>query len=70
MLILDELRGDWFPEVIFASTTGDARVIRADPVIVRDGNRGRIAIVHQTENERNPKAEVAAEIIINYLQHN
>lgn len=67
---LDELQGDWFPEKIFASATGDTRATRADPVIVRDGNRGRIAIVHQTQNRKNPKGKVAAEIIINYLQHN
>ena len=67
---LDELRGDWFAEVVFASNTGDERATRADPVIVRDGNRGRIAIVHQTSFENNPKGQVAAEIIINYLQNN
>ena len=67
---LDELRGDWFAEVVFASNTGDERATRADPVIVRDGNRGRIAIVHQTSSENNPKGQVAAEIIINYLQNN
>ena len=64
---LDRLEGDWFAELILASNTGDERATRADPVIVRDGNLGRIAIVHQTENEDNPKGRVAAEIIINYL---
>ena len=64
---LDRLEGDWFAELILASDTGDARATRADPVIVRDGNLGRIAIVYQTENENNPKGVVAAEIIINYL---
>ena len=34
------------------------------------GDRGRIAIVHQTSFEDNPKGEVAAEIIINYLLAN
>ena len=33
----------------------------ADPVIVRDGNRGRLALVHQTSEQDNPKGEVAAE---------
>ena len=36
-------------------------------MIVRDGNRGRIGIVYQTFNEVNPKGEVAAELISNYL---
>jgi len=64
---LDELTGDWFAEKIFASDTGTAEATRADPVIVRDGNRGRISIVYQTFNEVNPKGEVAAELISNYL---
>lgn len=64
---LDELQGQWFAEKIFASDTGDASATRADPVIVRDGDRGRLAIVHQTFLEDTPKGEVAAEIIINYL---
>ena len=64
---LNQLQGDWFAEKIFASNTGDARATLADPLVVRDGDRGRIAIVHQTFFENNPKGEVAAEIIINYL---
>ena len=64
---LDALQGEWFAEKVFASDTGDENATRADPVIVRDGNRGRIAIVHQTEFGNNPKGEVAAEIVINYL---
>ena len=64
---LDALQGEWFAEKVFASNTGDENATRADPVIVRDGNRGRIAIVHQTEFKNNPKGKVAAEIIINYL---
>ena len=64
---LDQLQDDWFAEKILASNTGDAKATLADPVVVRDGNRGRIAIVHQTSFEDNPKGEVAAEIIINYL---
>ena len=64
---LDQFQGDWFAEKIFASNTGDARATLADPVIVRDGNRGRLAIVHQTAWEGHPKGEIAAEIIINYL---
>ena len=64
---LDELTGDWFAEKIFASDTGTAEATRADPVIVRDGNRGRIGIVYQTFKEVNPKGEVVAELISNYL---
>ena len=64
---LYQFQGDWFAEKVFASNTGDARATLADPIIVRDGDRGRIAIVHQTLLENNPKGEVAAEIIINYL---
>ena len=64
---LNQLHGRWFAEKIFASNTGKAEATLADPVIVRNGNRGRIAIVHQTSFEDNPKGEVAAEIIINYL---
>ena len=67
---LDQLQGDWFAEKILASNTGDTRATLSDPVVVRDGNRGRIAIVHQTFFENNPKGEVAAEIIINYLLAN
>ena len=64
---VDQLQGKWFAEKVFASDTGNAEATLADPVIVRDGNRGRIAIVHQTHFADNPKGEVAAEIIINYL---
>ena len=66
-LPLDQLRGAWYAEKVFASDTGNANAKLADPVIVRDGNRGRLAIVHQTDWEDNPKGNVAAEIIINYL---
>ena len=64
---LNQLQGDWFAEQILASNTGNVQATLADPVVVRDSNRGRIAIVHQTYLEDNPKGEVAAEIIINYL---
>ena len=63
---LKQLQGEWFAEKVFASSTGDAQAIFADPVIVRDGNRGRLAIVHQTLGDT-PKGAVAAEIISNYL---
>ena len=64
---LNQLRGNWYAERIFASNTGNTQATLSDPVIVRDGNRGRIAIVHQTEFENNPKGAVASEIIINTL---
>ena len=65
---LDQLADNWKAEVIFASNTGDDTGTRADPVVVRDGNLGRLCIVHQTASEDNPKGEVAAEIIFNYLK--
>ena len=67
---LDELTGDWFAEKVLASDTGTSQASRADPVIVRDGNRGRIGIVYQTFNEVNPKGKVVAELIANFLLKN
>ncbi len=67
---LDELTGDWFAEKVLASDTGTSQATRADPVIVRDGNRGRIGIVYQTFNEVNPKGKVVAELIANFLLRN
>ena len=64
---LDELTGNWFVEKVLASNTGTSQATRADPVIVRDGNRGRIGIVYQTFNEVNPKGKVVAELIANFL---
>ena len=65
---LNQLQGEWFAEKIFASDTGDDEAACADPVIVRDGDRGRIAIIHGTPyHEGLLNGEVAAEIIINYL---
>ena len=75
---LNQLQGEWFAEKVFASDTGDAQATYADPVIVRDGNRGRLAIVHATPSpkwllngevaaEGLLNGEVAAEIITNYL---
>ena len=64
---LNQLQGDWFAEKVLASNTGTVHANYADPLVLRDGDRGRIAIVHQTSFEDNPKGEVAAEIIINYL---
>ena len=64
---LNQLRGKWFAEKIFASNTGDPWSTLADPIILRDEDRGRLAIVHQTFSEDNPIGKVAAAIIINYL---
>ena len=68
---LDQLQGEWFAEKVFASDTGDAEATYADPVIVRDGDRGRLAIVHATSVEAGREGlldgEVAAEMIINSL---
>ena len=66
-ILLDQLEGDWYPEKILASDTGDIQATLADPVLLRDGDLGRIAIVHQTWFADNPKGKVAAELIINYL---
>ena len=67
---LDELTGNWFAEKVLASNTGTLQATRADPVIVRDGTRGRIGIVYQTFNEVNPKGKVVAELIANFLLGN
>ena len=65
---LNQLQGEWFAEKIFASDTGNDQAAYADPVIVRDGNLGRLAVVHATaEHEDLLNGEVAAEIIANYL---
>ena len=65
--VLNGLQGEWFAEKVFASDTGKAHARLADPVIVRDGTRGRLAIVLATQGQDDPKGEVAAEIILNYL---
>ena len=64
---LEQLDSEWFAEKIFASDTGDDEAEGADPIILRDGKRGRIAMVHQTHHGNESKGEVAAQIIINYL---
>ncbi len=63
---LDQLEDEWFAEKILATDTGNTQATLADPVIVRDGDRGRLAIVFHTLYKNDPKAEVAAQII-NYL---
>ena len=65
---LNQLQGEWFAEKVFASDTGDAEANYADPVIVRDGDRGRLAFVHQKIFSGDESiGEVAAEVIINSL---
>ena len=65
---LDQLQGEWFAEKVFASDTGTDEAACADPVILRDGDRGRITIIHGTfEHIGLLNGDVAAEIIINYL---
>lgn len=49
---LDELAGEWFVEAVLAQ---DATGTRADPVIVRDGNRGRLIPCFQTADQDDPK---------------
>ena len=61
---LDDFQGNWFAEKIFAT---DSTGTRADPVIIRDGNLGRIVVTHMTDFRDDPKGEVAAELILNYL---
>ena len=58
---VDELDGDWEVEVSLAQNDDGTR---ADPIIVRDGNLGRLIPVIQTANGDEPKGAVAAEIII------
>lgn len=58
---IDELDGDWEVEVSLAQNEAGTR---ADPIIVRDGNLGRLIPVIQTANGDEPKGAIAAEIII------
>lgn len=58
---VDELAGNWEVEVSLAQNDDGTR---ADPIIVRDGNLGRLIPVIQTNGGDEPKGAVAAEIII------
>lgn len=58
---VDELDGDWEVEVSLAQSDDGTR---ADPIIVRDGNLGRLIPVIQTNGGDEPKGAIAAEIII------
>lgn len=55
----NELAGDWYVEAALAQNADGTRV---DPVIVRDGPRGRIAIAYQTANQNDPQGVTAAEM--------
>ena len=56
--VLNQLSGDWFTEIAFAQLGP-----RADPVIVRDGDRGRLIPAFQAADQNDPKGAVDAEII-------
>lgn len=58
---IDQLDGDWEIEVSLAQNEAGTR---ADPIIVRDGELGRLIPTIQTANGNEPKGAVAAEIII------
>jgi len=58
---VDELDGDWEVEVALAQNDDGTR---ADPIIVRDGNLGRLIPMIQTANGDEPKGAIAAEVII------
>ncbi len=56
-LHIDMLDGNWFVEAALARSG-----ILADPVIVRDGNLGRIIPIFQANSQFDPKGAVAAEV--------
>ncbi len=58
---IDQLEGDWEIEISLAQNDDGTR---ADPIIVRDGNLGRLIPVIQTASGDEPKGAIAAEIII------
>ena len=51
---------DWYPELILAQ---NAAGTLSEPIIVRDGDRGRLIPVFQASFQDDPKGAVAAEII-------
>ncbi len=59
-LRIDLLTGDWFVEASLAQLADGTQ---ADPVILRDGERGRVIPIYQTNSQNNPKGAVAADII-------
>ena len=61
---VDELEGNWEVEVSLAQNDDGTR---ADPIIVRDGNLGRLIPVIQTANGDEEKGAIAAEIIMWFM---
>jgi hypothetical protein len=57
---VDTLAGNW---VVEAALAQNADGTLADPVIMRDGDRGRLIPVFQTPDNYDPKGAVAADII-------
>ena len=57
---VNELAGNWAVEGVLAQNHDGTR---ADPIIVRDGNRGRLIPIMQTFRDDNPNGAVAAEVI-------
>ena len=57
----DQLDGDWEIEVSLAQNDDGTR---ADPIIVRDGDLGRLIPTIQTNGGDEPKGAIAAEIIM------
>ena len=49
---VNELTGDWVVEVALAQSADGTL---ADPIIVRDGDRGRLIPVHQANAQNDPK---------------
>ena len=58
---VDMLLNDWLVEAALAQNTPAGA--RADPVIIRDGDRGRIIPAFQGSDDALPKGAVAADII-------
>ena len=57
---LAQLNGEWVPEVILAQNADGSLM---DPVIVRDGPRGRLIPMFQAADQNDPKGACAAEVI-------
>jgi hypothetical protein len=62
---IDQLANEWFAEVSLAENSAGTR---ADPIVVRDGNRGRLIPIFQSAFQDDPKGAVAAEVIIWLMQ--
>lgn len=57
---VDQLDGDWVAEIVLAENADGSR---ADPIIVRDGDRGRLIPVIQTNAGGEPHGQIDIEII-------